>query len=237
MQAGVVAGRNARCSPQKRLHEANGENTPVFAVRDLSIPNLPPLAFEVPPAGVLAISGPSGSGKTRLLRALADLDPHGGQLSWSGRSCEAVPAPEWRRQVGMLPAEPRFWHGTVAAHFPVEANSLGEEFASLRLDPEIRNADPMLLSTGERSRLALLRLLLRSPEVLLLDEPTANLDQGNRALVIERIDRYRREHGAPVLWVSHLAEVVAAADRVLVLPEGNVRLPSPGSAAAAENSP
>ena len=235
MQAGVVAGRNARCSPQKRLHEANGENTPVFAVRDLSIPNLPPLAFEVPPAGVLAISGPSGSGKTRLLRALADLDPHGGQLSWSGKLCEAIPAPEWRRQVGLLPAEPRFWYGTVAAHFPVEANSLGEEFASLRLDPKIRDADPMLLSTGERSRLALLRLLLRSPEVLLLDEPTANLDQDNRALVIERIDRYRREHGAPVLWVSHLAEVVAAADRVLVLPEGNVRSPSIQRPVAQEN--
>ena len=208
----------------------------MFAVRDLTIPGLPPLAFEVPPSGVLAISGRSGSGKTRLLRALADLDPHDGQLSWSGRSCETVPAPEWRRQVGLLPAEPRFWHGTVGAHFPAEANSLGEEFASLHLDPEIRNADPMLLSTGERSRLALLRLLVRSPEVLLLDEPTANLDRDNRALVIGRIDRYRSEHGAPVLWVSHLAEVVAAADRVLVLPEGKVRLPAPESAADAENS-
>ena len=208
----------------------------MFAVRDLTVSGLPPLAFEVSPGGVLAISGPSGSGKTRLLRSLADLDPHDGQLSWSGRSCETVPAPEWRRQVGLLPAEPRFWHSTVGAHFPPEANSLEEEFAFLRLDPEIRNADPMLLSTGERSRLALLRLLLRSPEVLLLDEPTANLDQDNRALVIGRIDRYRSERGAPVLWVSHLAEVVAAADRVLVLPEGNVRLPSPGSAAAAEDS-
>ncbi len=234
MQGGVCrANRAMILSGMARTQ--SGENIPVFSVRGLEVPGLSPLSFEVPPAGVLAISGPSGSGKTRLLRALADLDPHGGQLSWSGRSCEAVLAPEWRRQVGLLPAEPRFWHPAVAAHFPADADSLGEEFASLRLDPETQNADPMLLSTGERSRLALLRLLLRSPEVLLLDEPTANLDQDNRALVIGRIDRYRREHGAPVLWVSHLAEVVAAADRVLVLPEGNVRLPSPGSAADAEN--
>ena len=221
-----------RASPAK-----NREDTPVFAVRDLSIPGLSPLSFEVPPASVLAISGPSGSGKTRLLRALADLDPHAGQLSWSGRPSETVPAPEWRRQVGLLPAEPRFWHRTVGAHFPEGAESVGEEFASLRLDPETRNADPMLLSTGERSRLALLRLLLRSPEVLLLDEPTANLDQDNRALVVGRIDRYRREHGAPVLWVSHLAEVVAVADRVLVLPEGNVGQPSSRNTAGAEASP
>ncbi|MCY4626600.1 MAG: ATP-binding cassette domain-containing protein [Acidobacteria bacterium] len=208
----------------------------MFAARRLEVPGLPPLAFEVPPGEVLAVSGPSGSGKTRLLRALADLDPHGGQLSWSGRSCAEMPAPEWRRKVGLLPAEPRFWHSTVGAHFPAEANSLGEELASLRLDPETRKADPMLLSTGERSRLALMRLLLRSPEVLLLDEPTANLDEGNRALVVARIDRYRRHHGAPVVWVSHLAEVVAAADRVLLLPEGNVGLSAARGAVAQETS-
>ena len=107
------------------------------------------------------------------------------------------------------------------------------ELAGLRLDPEVQNADPALLSTGERSRLALLRLLLNGPEVLLLDEPTANLDQDNRALVIERIHRYRKERDAPVVWVSHLPEVVAAADRVLLLPAGEVRgLPDPGRAPA-----
>ena len=198
----------------------------MFAVRDLRVPGLPPLSFEVAPGGTLAVSGPSGSGKTRLLRALADLDPQAGQVSWSGRPCRETPAPEWRRKVGLLPAEPRFWRPTVGAHFPPEANSLGEEFAALGLDPETRNADPALLSTGERSRIALLRLLLRSPEVLLLDEPTTNLDQDNRALVIGRIDRYRSEHGAPVLWASHFAEVVAAANQALALPEGDVGPPT-----------
>ena len=208
----------------------------MFAVRDLKIPGLPALSFAVPPGAVLAVSGPSGSGKTRLLRALADLDPQGGHVSWSGRSCRELPAPEWRRKVGLLPAEPRFWHPTVGAHFPAEANSLGEEFAALGLDPEARNADPTLLSTGERSRIALLRLLLRSPEVLLLDEPATNLDQDNRALVIGRIDRYRRDHGAPVLWASHFAEVVAAADQALGLPEGDVA-PPPAHGAGTEHRP
>ncbi len=205
----------------------------MFAVRDLEIPGLSPLSFEVPPGGVLAVSGPSGSGKTRLLRTLADLDPHRGDVRWGERSCAAVPAPEWRRRVGLLPAEPRFWRPAVGAHFPEDEDSLAEELAGLRLDPEVRHADPARLSTGERSRLALLRLLLNAPEVLLLDEPTANLDQDNRALVIGRIDRYRRERHAPVVWVSHLPEVVAAADRVLLLPEGEVRgLPDPGPAPA-----
>ena len=200
----------------------------MFAVRDLEIPGLSPLSFEVARGEVVAVSGPSGSGKTRLLRALADLDPHRGSVRWGERSCAAVPAPEWRRRVGLLPAEPRFWRPVVGQHFPQDGDSLAGELAGLRLDPEVRNADPALLSTGERSRLALLRLLLNAPEVLLLDEPTANLDQDNRALVIERIDRYRTEREAPVVWVSHLPEVVAAADRVLLLPEGEVSsLPDP----------
>ena len=205
----------------------------MFAVRGLEIPGLPPLSFEVSRGEVVAVSGPSGSGKTRLLRALADLDPHGGSAVWGELACEALPAPEWRRRVGLLPAEPRFWRPVVGAHFPEDEDSLAEELAGLRLDPEVRGADPARLSTGERSRLALLRLLLNAPEVLLLDEPTANLDQDNRALVIGRIDRYRRERHAPVVWVSHLPEVVAAADRVLLLPEGEVRgLPDPGPAPA-----
>ena len=197
----------------------------MFAVRGLRVPGLPPLSFEVAPGEVVAVSGPSGSGKTRLLRTLADLDPHEGSVVWRGNACSELAAPEWRRRVGLLPAEPRFWRPTVSEHFPANGDGLAEEFRALRLDPEVRNRDPALLSTGERSRLALLRLLLHSPEVLLLDEPTANLDQDNRALVIETINRYRSAHGAPVLWVSHLAEVVAAADRVLTLPDGNVGPP------------
>lgn len=209
----------------------------MFAARELSVPGLPPLSFEVAPGAVLAVSGPSGSGKTRLLRALADLDPHGGVVAWSGRAAASMPAPEWRRRVGLLPAEPRFWRRTVAGHFPEGSGSLEGELASLRLDPEVAGADPMRLSTGERARLALLRLLSRSPEVLLLDEPTANLDRDSRSLVIRRIGRYRNDHRAPVLWVSHDPEAVEGADRALLLPEGVSRRVAGGAGAARESRP
>ena len=59
------------------------------------------------------------------------------------------------------------------------------------------------LSSGERQRLALLRLLSRNPKALLLDEPTANLDDVNQQRVEALVEAYRQAHGAPVLWISH----------------------------------
>ena len=212
----------------------------MLVVRELRVPGLAPLSFEVPESQALAVSGPSGSGKTRLLRALADLDPGEGEVWWRDARRRSTPAPEWRRRVGLLPAEPRFWHSSVRSHFPdapEAVDGLDRELAALRLDPEIPGADPQRLSTGERSRLALLRLLLRFPEVLLLDEPSANLDRESRELVIARIHRYRRERRASVVWVSHVEEVVAAADQVLRLPEGALHAnAAPRGVAAANES-
>ena len=198
----------------------SGRIPSVFRVRRLRIPDLPPLSFETPPGAALAVIGPSGSGKTRLFRALADLDPHGGEASWAGRAAGSMPATAWRRQVGLLPAEPRFWAPTVAAHFPSDDPRLPEELVGLGLAPEVAGADPSRLSTGERARIALLRLLARRPAVLLLDEPTANLDIGSRQRVVRRLDRYRSERDAALLWVSHSPDEPAAPYGRLRLPEG-----------------
>ena len=192
----------------------------MLVVRDLRIPGLPPLDFEVAPGEALAVSGPSGAGKTRLLRALADLDPAEGAVRLGGEPRAAVPAPEWRRRVGLLPAEPRFWGPTVASHFP--APPAPAEFAALGLDPGIADAPPARLSTGEKARVAFLRLLARGPEALLLDEPGANLDRENRERLRRRVEAFLRERGGAAVWASHDEAAGGLARRTLLLPEGRV---------------
>ncbi|HHH40261.1 MAG TPA: ABC transporter ATP-binding protein [Sedimenticola sp.] len=148
----------------------------------------------------VTLAGPSGSGKTLLLRAIADLDPHRGEAWVDGQACSETPPPEWRRRVALLPAESHWWGDRVGEHLPAVDRDL---LSALGFTPECLEWEVSRLSSGERQRLALARMLSLEPEVLLLDEPTANLDQGNGQRVETLIGRYREQQGAAVLWVSH----------------------------------
>lgn len=159
-----------------------------------------PYALRVSAGEIVFVSGLSGAGKTMLLRSVADLDPHGGEAWLGDVACQSVSAPEWRRMVGFLPAESAWWDDVVAAHYQAPDKV---PFEKLGFASEVSDWPVSRLSTGERQRLALLRLLENEPSALLLDEPTANLDAASVELVIELIDDYRRDHDAPVIWVSH----------------------------------
>ncbi len=150
------------------------------------------------------ISGPSGAGKSLLLRAVADLDPHPGEAILGNTPRSSLPAPDWRRRVALLPAEPGWWAETVGEHMPV-CEPLGrlDLLGSLGFDADVLRWQIGRLSTGERQRLALARLLSLRPEALLLDEPTANLDPSNRDRAEDLITAYQTGQGAAVLWVSH----------------------------------
>jgi ABC-type iron transport system FetAB ATPase subunit len=159
-----------------------------------------PIDLVIEDGECVCVSGPSGAGKTLLLRAVADLDPHEGQVLLDGVACDTTDAPTWRRRVGMLPAESQWWHDTVGPHF--SSTDLAH-FGALGFDADVLRWHVSRLSTGERQRLALLRLLTNSSKALLLDEPTASLDAENVRRVEGLIAEYRSETGSPVLWVSH----------------------------------
>jgi ABC-type iron transport system FetAB ATPase subunit len=157
-----------------------------LTLNQFQAPLLEPIDLHLAAGECLALSGPSGSGKSRLLRALADLDPALGGVQLDGRDRLLFSGPEWRRKVGLLPAESGWWHERVGDHFE-------------RVDKVLFNQLDLELNCLEWE----VNHLSKQPEVLLLDEPTANLDRHNIERVEILIESWRNTHHAAVLWVSH----------------------------------
>ena len=174
---------------------------PLLEVRELQRPALGPLGFSVERGACVFVTGPSGAGKTLLLRALADLDPHDGEVLLDGEPQASVPPAQWRRRVAYLPAELVWWGTRVDELLPPGLTDA--DLDALGLDPALRASAPERLSSGESQRLALLRLLPLSPRLLLLDEPSANLDADNTARLEALLTRRREADGLSLLWVSH----------------------------------
>ncbi|HEY9034815.1 MAG TPA: ATP-binding cassette domain-containing protein [Pseudomonadales bacterium] len=148
---------------------------------------------------IVCLSGPSGSGKSRLLRAIADLDPHNGLISLNHQSQCSMPAHHWRRRVMLVPADSQWWADTVVEHFADGAVDL----AALGLPADAGQWPVSRLSAGERQRLALARAISYRPQALLLDEPTANLDPETTAMVERWLQQQIATGQLPTLWVSH----------------------------------
>jgi ABC-type iron transport system FetAB ATPase subunit len=176
----------------------------MLKIQNLHRPGLHPFSLQIAAGECIALSGPSGAGKSLALRAIADLDPNQGSVFLAGTSRDEIGAPEWRRRVGYLASESGWWADAVGVHF-------GDHVAAAPLLADLGIAAGALgwqvarLSTGERQRLALARLLLARPDVMLLDEPTSGLDPGAVAMV-EDILTKRLAAGAALLLVTHAAE-------------------------------
>ena len=168
--------------------------------------------LEVRAGEVLALVGPSGAGKSTLLRLLNFLEPPtAGTITYRGRSFRDHRVPiAVRREITTVFQRPVLLRGSVRRNV---AYGLG-----LRNQRDDRRVEQMLtqvgldtlakaraqrLSGGEMQRVALARALVIRPTVLLLDEPTANLDPYNMALIEDVVHRQNREEGTTVVLVTH----------------------------------
>ena len=160
-----------------------------------------PFDLRLAEGGCIVISGPSGAGKSLLLRMIADLDESQGIVRLQGHLRENMEAPLWRRQVLYVAAESGWWAPTVSAHMqtPEAARAL---LPRLGLPDKLFEAPVAQLSSGERQRLALIRAVIRRPRVMLLDEPTAALDELS-ALWVETLLTELRQNGTGLLVVTH----------------------------------
>lgn len=174
-------------------------------IRKLQTRHVGPVNLTIKGGSIVCISGESGSGKSILLRAIADMIPHSGDACLDDQCASGMCAPDWRKSVGLVPAETEWWYETIAEHFTEKDDALlGQTgFNTSTWDWSVARC-----STGEKQRLGLLRCLTNKPRALLLDEPTGSLDPDNTRRVEALIKDYASRHAVPVIWVSHSYEQI-----------------------------
>ena len=193
-------------------------------------------SLEISKGEVLGVMGPSGAGKSTLLRLLAFLEPPtSGVVSFLGFNADVASRPplEVRRKVTMVFPAPLLFNGTAWDNvaYGLRLRGIKAEEVERRVRAVLDNVGLLpiarvqaaTLSSGEARRVALARSFVIEPEVLLLDEPTANLDPYNVALVEGLLSRINREHGTTVVLVTHsVFQARRLAHRMTLLLDGRI---------------
>ncbi|MGE6783643.1 ABC transporter ATP-binding protein [Ensifer adhaerens] len=205
-------------------------------------PAVSDVSLKVRPGGFLALLGPSGCGKTTVLRMIAGFErPSDGSIDFGERrlSDASLALPPERRNMAMVFQSYALWpHMTVAENvgYPLKVRgvsgsawqrSVADALALVKLS-DYADRRPAALSGGQRQRVALARCLVTSPDVVLLDEPLANLDQHLRKSMEETFRIFHERSGAIMIYVTHdQAEAMALATDVAVMHEGRLMQMAP----------
>ena len=197
--------------------------------RFMSGTGLVDLDLSVPRGSITVMVGPNGAGKTTALRVVTGaLAPHGGRVRVFGLEPSGPDGEQVRRRCGVVAAKPALYDrltGRDNLRFAAELFGLGRaapvEEAAARFGID-RSLDLRVAgySTGMRTRLALARAVLHSPDLLLLDEPTSGLDPESSHAVLGLVREMARE-GATVVMSTHLLlEAEGLADQVVMMEDG-----------------
>jgi ATP-binding cassette subfamily B protein len=195
------------------------------------------ISFDVPSGTMTALVGSSGAGKTTISALLPRLyDVTSGTISVNGEDIRDLTIESLRQSIGIVTQDAHMFHDTIAANLryaKADATDLEMESACKaaqiwELISSLPNGfDTVVgerghrLSGGEKQRLAIARLLLKAPRIVVLDEATAHLDSENEALVQEALSTALKERTSIV--IAHRLSTVRAANQILVLDEGQIK--------------
>lgn len=184
----------------------------------------------------IAVLGRNGAGKSTLLQALSGLlEPRSGEVLIDGLNIAQVDPADVRREVGLLSNNARLFHGTIRENLTLGAplasdSEILRALEIVRADQFIRGLQAGLeyriqeggsgLSGGQVQALLLARLLVRDPSVVLLDEPTAAMDEGTERHFVEQFGAWSR--GRTVVIATHRTRILDLVDRVIVIENGQV---------------
>jgi putative ABC transport system ATP-binding protein len=182
---------------------------------------------------VTCIVGESGSGKTTLLRLLNKLiSCDSGEIFYDNQSINDISSVELRRNVVMLPQAPAIFSGSIkdnlliglkfSEKLPVSDDKLVEVLKLVNLNKALEESTEKL-SGGEKQRVALGRVILLQPEVLLLDEPSSALDEATEHLIIEALVNYTKKNNKTLIMVTHSKKVAHHfSDDIIEIKNGRV---------------
>ncbi|MCB0917514.1 MAG: ABC transporter ATP-binding protein [Actinobacteria bacterium] len=199
-------------------------------------PALVDVDFEVPPGNMVALVGPSGAGKTTITALVSRLyDAKDGQVLVGGRDVRDVTQESLHNVVGVVTQDAHLFHDTIAANLRyAKPDATDAELMSACEDAAIADLIRSLpqgfdtivgdrghrLSGGEKQRLAIARLLLKGPDVVVLDEATAHLDSENEQAVQSALRSALR--GRTALVIAHRLSTIREADSIVVVDRGRV---------------
>lgn len=189
------------------------------------------ISFTVETGEMVMLSGPSGSGKSTLLKIIGDLlSPTAGTLWFREEKVADLKPETYRRKVAYVFQIPHLFGASVRENleYPakiagtaVDAQAIGDYLKLFQLEESVLDKRPTSLSGGEKQRIALIRTLLMQPEVLLLDEVTASLDEENAKIIEETVCKLKSQ-GITILWVTHDPRQLSLGTRSLTLKHGKV---------------